>query len=130
VQVASIAFNRGTDVYDEAEPNSPYWTLVLVTYGKCVYWVGADKLILEKGELLLIPARTAYYTKGVPTMLHEKYAVKFTLDTEAPPLPIVRSEAYVTWRSGRWEMTAERLKSMHRHWQEQPRTIQSCARRC
>ena len=41
---------NGVGWYEEAVQTEGTWRLSLVTYGKCVYWVNGEKLIMEKGN--------------------------------------------------------------------------------
>ncbi|UJF33001.1 AraC family ligand binding domain-containing protein [Paenibacillus hexagrammi] len=63
MEISELAYHKSSTWYEE-ERQDEQWTLVLVSYGKCVYWVEERKYVLEKGQLLLIP-------KNVP-LLWEK----------------------------------------------------------
>ncbi|MCK9857072.1 helix-turn-helix domain-containing protein [Paenibacillus sp. ATY16] len=108
--------DRGTDWFDNGTRPEGASTLVLSSYGKVVYWVGNEKIILEKGDLLYIPACQSYYGKCVPTVFHEKYVIEFTADT--PPLPLLQNNHWVKSRTGAYELILERIKTMHNEWTE------------
>ncbi|GFN30028.1 AraC family transcriptional regulator [Paenibacillus xylaniclasticus] len=94
------------------------YSLVLVSYGKCVYWIGGDKLILEKGDVLLIPPDADYYGKTVPTVFHEKLVIRFK--TEQLPLekqlPLLLTKPFAHGRPGRFEWMLERLREAYAEW--------------
>jgi AraC family transcriptional regulator of arabinose operon len=94
--------------------------LVLVSYGKCVFWIDQEKVIVEKGDLLLIPAKTAYYGKGIPTVVHEKYVITFELTVlEAIGLPILRRSKWLRAKTGLYEFMLERIRRWFTEWEEQ-----------
>lgn len=111
-----------SDRWYEPEVSSNEMTLVAVSYGKCVYWLGAEheKVIVEKGEILLIPAGVPFYGKGVPTKVHEKYVIRFCAPSasELTTLPILEHPRWVKSKLGAYEMVLERLKRMHEELQE------------
>jgi AraC family transcriptional regulator of arabinose operon len=87
-----------------------------------VYWIGVrhEKVILEKGELLLIPAGEPFYGKGVPTTIHEKYVVQFSVPpgSGAPVLPVLGCTRWKKSKAGAFDLFIERLKAVHVEWQE------------
>lgn len=114
--VRDVRLDRG-DRWYEPEISSKEATLVAVTYGKCVYWLGTghEKVVVDKGELLLIPAGIPFYGKGVPTKFHEKYVVRFapSVASELPVPPVLQAEGWMKARAGAYELFLERLKRMH-----------------
>lgn len=121
MQVMKVNYDKTSNWYLE-EQAVPYWTLVLMTYGKCVYWIGGSggehKQLLEKGQWLLIPGGTAYYGKSVPTQLHEKYAVQFAADRMFEPLPLIQSMQLRSGSTGKYDYMLDRLRSMYRQWHD------------
>ncbi|MPY18945.1 helix-turn-helix transcriptional regulator [Paenibacillus glucanolyticus] len=109
----------GVDWYEEADPEQGTWHLSLVTYGKCVYWVNGDKLIMEKGELLLIPAGVPYYGKSIPTVTHTQIMVQWTEALSTGLSVLERAEA-LKHKPGCYELIHERLKVIHQQWHERP----------
>ncbi|WP_020620038.1 helix-turn-helix domain-containing protein [Paenibacillus daejeonensis] len=118
--IEEVRHDRGVDWFEEhIEPKErEAYQLILVTYGRCVYWLDGDKQIMEKGELLLIPPGTRYYGKSVPTVLHTKYVVRFAWHAASEVLPLLAPS--VPWRQtpGCYELVVERLKQMAEQWQE------------
>lgn len=94
------------------------WTLALMNYGKCVYWIGADKVILEKGDTLLIPAGLGYYAKSVPSVFHEKYVVRFSPGAGAQRLPWLAGRQWFKLKPAMFEWSAERLRTLAEEWAE------------
>lgn len=109
----------GVDWYETAGDENKSWRLSLVTYGKCVYWVNGDKQIMEKGELLLIPAGVPYYGKSIPTLTHTQVVIEWSEEAEAGLSVIDREEA-VKHKPGCYELIQERLKIIQQQWQERP----------
>lgn len=118
LKLLDVALDRSMNWYGHAEgaDTDKTYTLVLVSYGKCVYWIGADKLILEKGDLLLIPPGTDYYGKTVPTVFHEKLVIRFHAERLAAELPLLNQQSEVHARLGRFEWMLDRLRSLHTEW--------------
>ncbi|MBB6634064.1 helix-turn-helix domain-containing protein [Cohnella thailandensis] len=77
LKLNEIRQDRAMEWFEEAKGDQPYFTLVFVSYGKCVYWVNQAKMILEKGDGLLIPFGTPYYAKSIPSVFHEKFVLTF-----------------------------------------------------
>jgi AraC family transcriptional regulator of arabinose operon len=118
LQVEDVRQDKGTGWYREANPAEPLRSLVLVTYGSCVYWIEGDKVVMEKGDVLLIADRASYYGKSIPTVLHEKYVVSFRLTEGGPELPLLAEEPYVSWKTGLYDLLADRLKTACDGWAE------------
>ncbi|MEK8131179.1 AraC family transcriptional regulator [Paenibacillus filicis] len=79
--VKSVTHHAGSmPWFEESGTESGVWTLIMVGYGKCVYWLEEEKVLLEKGDALLIPAGTEFYGKSIPSLSHEKYVVTFLPD--------------------------------------------------
>ncbi|MCC3371734.1 AraC family transcriptional regulator [Cohnella sp. REN36] len=94
-------------------------TLVAVTYGRLVYWIGERKIILEKGDFLYLPPHTAYYAKSIPSVFHEKYVVTFALSEDARRIPLFGDAEPAHARQGMYEWMIERLRTMQEEWSEQ-----------
>ncbi len=95
-------------------------SFVLVTYGTCVYWVQGKKVILEKGDALLIPSGFPYYWKTVPTVMHSKYIVEFDCKGVLPLLPVLASRQAVHSKIGCYELVLERMKRVNTQWLDKP----------
>jgi AraC family transcriptional regulator, transcriptional activator of pobA len=112
VYVVSMDQHKGASWYEEADGSSGIWKLVFMSYGKCMYRLGQEKLLLSKGDLLLLPATTPFYGKSIPTMAHEKYVVRFEL--RAPlTLPMLASTTHLYWKTGKFELLQERLRALY-----------------
>src|SRR3569832_1842297 len=117
LELLDVTLERGMNWYGQCDDSDDVYTLVLVSYGKCVYWINADKLILEKGDVLLIPPRSAYYGKSVPTVFHEKLVARFMVVLAAVrELPLLAQQDFVQARPGRFEWMLERLRVLHAEW--------------
>ncbi|WP_433938648.1 AraC family transcriptional regulator [Paenibacillus lautus] len=116
VEVRQIS---GVDWYEEADHGKSAWRLTVATYGKCVYWVNGDKQIMEKGELLLIPAGVPYYGKSIPTVTHTQMVVQWTGEPSTALSALEREEA-LKHKPGCYELIHERLKAIHQQWRERP----------
>ncbi|MEX1031069.1 MAG: AraC family transcriptional regulator [Paenibacillaceae bacterium] len=91
----------------------------LITYGKCVYWVNHQKLIMERGDFILIPGANQYFGKSIPTVFHEKYVVDFRKSIGGSSLPILDCALYIKSRIGCYDLIHERIISLKNHWTEQ-----------
>ncbi|MDR6882914.1 helix-turn-helix domain-containing protein [Bacillus sp. 3255] len=121
MKLTSFTYDKSSNWYSEAQEGAADWTLVLVTYGRCVYWIEEKKQVLEKGQWLLIPSRTAYYGRSVPTMLHEKYVVRFMPEAAEAAFPLLQGTGFASRITGKYELIVDRLRHMHQQWQdEQP----------
>lgn len=56
MKVTNYTYDKSSNWYGESQEGCQDWTLVLVTYGRCVYWIEEKKQVLEKGQWLLIPS--------------------------------------------------------------------------
>ncbi|MCM3176196.1 MULTISPECIES: AraC family transcriptional regulator [unclassified Paenibacillus] len=110
---------NGVGWFEEAVQTQQTWRLSLVTYGKCVYWVNGEKLIMEKGELLIIPGGVAYYGKSIPTVTHTQIVVQLTGQTPESLSALDRAEV-LRHKPGCYELIHERMKTIHQQWQERP----------
>ncbi|MGG1517804.1 AraC family transcriptional regulator [Paenibacillus oryzisoli] len=116
----------GTWNEERAEARSGM-TFVFVLYGRCMYAVRDKKLVLDKGQYLLIPAGIPYYGRSVPTKIHEKFVLVFEPDGQTE-LPLLQAAETVCKRTGKFDLTADKLRLMHREWQDkQPYAGTLCA---
>ncbi|WP_424768508.1 AraC family transcriptional regulator [Paenibacillus sp. sgz302251] len=120
ITIIDMHQDKGSDWYEEVTGKRTAFHLALVTYGKCVYWVKHEKLILEKGDLLLIPDNTPYYSKSVPTVVHTKIIVNFSLNAADSRLPVLQRQEPLKRRLGCYEVIHERLRGMLHQWTEKP----------
>lgn len=120
IRIDDINYSQSVEWFFEQDQVSSLWTFVLVTYGHCVYWTDGEKTVLEKGDLLLIPARTSYYAKSVPTKMHAKYTISFAVVADEPALPLLRSEMPLRIGTTKYEFFVERLRIMAEQWKEKP----------
>lgn len=120
LSIKSVAHHAGTmPWFEESGQESALWSFILVGYGKCVYWVEGEKVLLEKGDVLLIPAGTRFYGKSIPSLSHEKYVVTFTIAAEAdPPLPIIAVAHHLHLRSLQADLLLGRIQTMEEEWKE------------
>ncbi|MFC9712816.1 helix-turn-helix domain-containing protein [Paenibacillus sp. NPDC056933] len=110
---------NGVGWYEKAVQSQATWRLSLVTYGKCVYWVNGEKQIMEKGELLLIPAGIPYYGKSIPTVTHTQIVVQLQGD-HAKGLPALERKEVLRHKPACYELIHERMKAIQQQWQERP----------
>ncbi|WP_028612823.1 helix-turn-helix domain-containing protein [Paenibacillus harenae] len=118
--------DNGADWYEEGLGETRSFHLALVTYGKCVYWVKKEKVILEKGDLLLLPGHVPYYGKSIPTVLHTKYVVNFRAAAEAA-LPVLQLQEPLKQKLGCYEVIQERLRGILTQWKERPSYFEQMA---
>lgn len=103
----------------EEEKNEDFY-FCLVTYGRCVYWINGEKIIVNKGEALLIPKGFLFYWKNIPTVFHSKYVVMFKLlrHDEYPNLPILDSDTYIHLKVGCYDLIHDKNKTIFSQWTE------------
>ncbi|MBB6672769.1 helix-turn-helix domain-containing protein [Cohnella nanjingensis] len=119
LHVAYVRQDRGTDWFEQGEPDRGLASFIAVTYGRIVYWMGKRKIILEKGDFLFVPAFADYYAKSIPSVFHEKYVVSFSCGEAAARVPLFGEGRLAHARMGMYEWMIERLKTMHEEWTEQ-----------
>lgn len=119
IQVHSFHQDHGADWYEEAMKTEEYGYLILVGYGKCLFWVEGEKIILQKGELLFIPPGTAFYGKNIPTILHEKYVVKWSNPARFTGLPIFPSPCFIHGQTAKFELYLDRFQTIAEEWREE-----------
>ena len=119
IAIDFIRLDQGMNWYEERSGAADSFTYVAVTYGRCVYWLDGEKLVLEKGDFLLIPPGIPYYGKSVPTVFHEKIAVRFACASgTASELPLLSGTTWVKTKAGSLEWTIERLRVIVKEWTE------------
>ena len=122
LQVHSVVQDTGVHWFDEGERGVHLHSIILMTYGKCLYWVEGEKKMLDKGDLLFLPQQAAYYGKSIPTVTHAKYVVTFSYaeGTAGGPalLPILEELQPRQWKTERFELLQQRFKTMFEQWNE------------
>jgi AraC-like DNA-binding protein len=120
LELQTVRRDQGMDWYEDYNGVETSFSIVLVTYGKVVYWIEDEKVIVEKGEMLLLPVGTRYYGKTIPTVFHEKYVVRFnTLANEEAKLPILAGRQRLKSKVGYYELILDLLKVTYTEWIEE-----------
>ncbi|MEK3732706.1 MULTISPECIES: helix-turn-helix transcriptional regulator [Paenibacillus] len=120
ITVLDVQFHQGVDWYEESSSCPDSHTLCLVTYGKCVFWVQERKLIIDQGDVLLIPPQLDYYGKSIPTLFHSKYVIRFHNSCMEDGLPMLSHPDFIKRKLGSYELVRERLRSISLQWEDQP----------
>lgn len=118
MQISNLTYEKSSNWFGEEQQGCRDWTFVLVTYGRCVYWMNEKKQVLEKGQWLIIPSRTPFYGRSVPTMIHEKYIVQFVPGSAVEAFPLLQSPHFTSRVTGKYELIVDRLRLIHRQWQD------------
>jgi AraC family transcriptional activator of pobA len=120
IKIQSVRQDTGGQWFEEYDSGAPAWSLIMLTYGKCLYWILQEKLLLEKGDLLLIPKGIPFYGKSIPSVSHEKFVVELQTDDIAAPelLTLLTSVEACRWRIGKYELLLQRFRAMHEEWSE------------
>lgn len=109
---------QGMNWYEERPAEVDYAVLIVMTYGKCVYWINGEKLLLEKGDFMFIAPGAAYYGKSVPTVFHEQFVLTFTIEKAVLEGPLSGSLPFIKSNAGCYDMVMERLRTVWGEWQE------------
>ncbi|MET3211394.1 UNVERIFIED_CONTAM: AraC family transcriptional activator of pobA [Paenibacillus sp. PvR008] len=122
ITMTDMRQDHGIDWYEKADPHSSDDDLlfILVTFGKCVYWVNGCKFILGKGEALILPGHLPYYGKSIPTLFHTKYVIHCRKTCTNHALPLLNTEQPLQIKLGCYDMLHERIKSVYYQWTERP----------
>lgn len=119
ILVRTVQQDNGMDWYGEkSAATEARFSIYMITYGKCVFWVNDDKIVAEKGDLLLIPAGSYFYGKSIPTIFHSKTAITFMITATMPQLPILQSQQYTHTKIGAYELIHERMKQIVYQWED------------
>ncbi|WP_046225961.1 AraC family transcriptional regulator [Paenibacillus dauci] len=118
LEVVEVQEQHQMDWYEEQYLKEDEYSLVLITYGNCVYWVNGQKRILEKGELLLIPPGAGYYGKSVPTRVHTKQVIRFRVQQYV--LPLLQSQEVLQMKPGGYDLYHDRLRHIAMQWRDKP----------
>ncbi|GKU79207.1 AraC family transcriptional regulator [Paenibacillus sp. L3-i20] len=119
LSIKGLRLDHGMSWFEEHDDPSPNAWLVIVTYGKCIYWINGEKTILERGDFLLIQPGVHFYGKSVPTVFHEKFVIQLALNEEAiQTLSVLQKPIFVCSRVGCFELILERLRVVWKEWQE------------
>lgn len=119
LRIIDIRLDQGMEWFEEISPSSTSAVLILMSYGKCVYWIDNEKVIAEKGDLLLIPPATAYYGKGIPTVVHEKYVIAMEITDREGCLPLLQRKRWLKSKTGFYEFMLERIRRSYAEWKDQ-----------
>lgn len=119
LSIIAVRLHQGMNWYEERDANAEYGTLVIVTYGACVYWINGEKVMAEKGDFLFIPRSSGYYGKSVPTVFHEQYVLDLSMHAESlQELPSLAASGFVKSKAGCYELIIEKLRVISKEWQE------------
>ncbi|WP_259391395.1 AraC family transcriptional regulator [Paenibacillus sp. 1011MAR3C5] len=110
--------HQGMNWYEERAVQVNSAVLIVVTYGKCVYWIDGEKLLLEKGDFMFIAPGAGYYGKSVPTVFHEQFVLTFRIDAPEEDRPLPGVHAFIKAKAGCYDMVIERLRAVWKEWQE------------
>lgn len=118
LNILDIRQDQGMNWFEEAAELTKA-TFVVMTYGKCVYWINDHKVILEKGDFLFIPEQCSYYGKCIPTIFHDKLVVQFSpAALEQNRLPLLTTQTWTKSKAGIYDLCLERLKTILKEWNE------------
>ncbi|MGX4585249.1 helix-turn-helix domain-containing protein [Paenibacillus chitinolyticus] len=118
IKLTNIRHDRLAEWYEESGPGgNTAASLIMLSYGRCLYWIENDKIMLEKGDLLLIREGVTYYGKSIPTFLHNKYVASFHLTDTGHKLPLL-NKPWIKIRSGMAEFLLERTRKCYSDWKE------------
>ena len=120
IAISDVHQDNGAAWYEKGGGRKLSFHLSLVTYGKCVYWVNEEKVILEKGDVLLIPDHIPYYGKSIPTVAHTKVVINFRRSSADCRLPILLLQEPHKQRIGCFEVVQERLRAILTQYKEKP----------
>ncbi|TDF97544.1 AraC family transcriptional regulator [Paenibacillus piri] len=120
--IQSIRQDTGAQWFEEYVEGAASWMLILVNYGKCLYWIREEKWLLEKGDLLLVPSGVPFYGKSIPSVTHGKYVVCFTREEGAwiRLLPMLLEKRVYKWKTGKYELLLQKFRTMQEEWTERP----------
>lgn len=119
LSIEEIRLHQGMSWYEERHAQDSSALLVVATYGKCIYWIEGEKVLLEKGDFLLISSGAAYYGKSVPTVFHEQFVLVFHMESgDENELSLLGSKPYIAAKAGCYEMVVEKLRTVWKEWQE------------
>ncbi|MCQ4087625.1 AraC family transcriptional regulator [Saccharibacillus sp. JS10] len=119
-KVEAVHQDNGTQWYERSESGAEEYVLALATYGKCIYWIDEQRYLMERGDVLLIPAKTPYYGKSIPTLTHTKTVVRFTVTLEdRQALPLLAHRQPYKRRLGRYESIHERIRVLREQWNDE-----------
>ncbi|OBZ11337.1 MULTISPECIES: AraC family transcriptional regulator [Bacillales] len=120
IAISDAHQDNGAAWYEEGGGREHAFHLSLVTYGKCVYWVNEEKVIVEKGDVLLIPDHIPFYGKSIPTVVHTKYVINFRRNTAECGLTLLQLQEPYKQRLGCFEVVQERLRGILTQHKERP----------
>ncbi|MDQ6418025.1 helix-turn-helix domain-containing protein [Paenibacillus sp. LHD-117] len=118
VRITDYIQDRGLNWYVENDGTSECARLIVITYGKCLYWIGGEKLLAERGDFVYIPPHTPFYGKCVPTVFHEKLVFAFTWTDGEERLPLFPLSQGIRSRAGCYELCVERLRAASTEWED------------
>ncbi|RAP75083.1 AraC family transcriptional regulator [Paenibacillus montanisoli] len=92
-----------------------YHILLVITRGKVIYWVGDDSVLLQKGDVIFIPAGSV--RGGTSLEEHQRYATHFTLeDSDRQLLPLLTENRYCKTAISGFDYFKQRFMLLKHHW--------------
>ncbi|SFT07327.1 helix-turn-helix domain-containing protein [Paenibacillus sp. BC26] len=89
--------------------------LLVVTKGKIIYYVNEESVLLQKGDVLFMPAGTV--RGGISSEEHQRYATHFTLDdNDRMLLPLLAENRYCKTTISGFEYFKQRFMLLKHHW--------------
>ncbi|MFD2117822.1 AraC family transcriptional regulator [Paenibacillus yanchengensis] len=125
IAVTSWKKVQGMDWFDTQEEHAELHTIVVVTYGKCVYWINDERIVVSKGDFLYIPSSTAYYSKSIPTVFHEQLIFQFTVynyvnrTDPGNNLPLLHYKRWEIIHAAVYELCIDRLRTAVKELEDQ-----------
>ena len=89
-----------------------YNVLVLVVAGKVVYQIEGNRIVAEKGDLLVLPRSIKRAGENHGSGLHQKYTILFTCDEEAALLPYLGSGKQTLIKPRNFESLRRRFEKL------------------
>ncbi|WP_308638147.1 helix-turn-helix domain-containing protein [Paenibacillus silvisoli] len=91
-----------------------YHILLVVTKGKIIYWVDDDSVLLQKGDVLFMPAGTV--RGGTSLEEHQRYATHFTLEeSDRLLLPLLSENRYCKTAISGFDYFKQRFMLLKHH---------------
>lgn len=86
--------------------------LVLVMEGKAVYHIEGKRMVVEKGDLLVLPSSISRAGENHESGPHQKYTILFTCDEEAALLPYLGSGKQTLIKPRNFESLRRRFEKL------------------
>ncbi|MCQ6564018.1 helix-turn-helix domain-containing protein [Paenibacillus mendelii] len=101
--------------WEMGKVKTQYNIMIVVTKGKIIYWINDETVLLQKGDVLFVPAGSIRGGSSIEG--HQRYATHFTIDDiDRMLLPVLTENQYCMTSVSGFEYFKQRFLLLKHHW--------------